>query len=387
MIPKGRNFHPDKIQPKSELETWHNRTPHFIHPPLVARTLIKITTMSNSSIQYAFDTRPEIGESIEISPGIRWLRMPLPFMLGHINLWLLEDGQQWSIVDTGLYTQTTLDHWEKVFAEQLAGKPVGRVLVTHLHPDHVGCAGWLTERFAAPLWMSREEYLLCRVLVADTGRAIPAAGTRFYTQAGFTETDLQRYEKTFGRFGSVVSPLPHSYHRLFDGMEFMIGENLWRVIVGQGHSVEHACLFCEELNLLISGDQILPTISSNVSVYPTEPSANPLRDWLQSLQKLADVLPTDVLVLPAHGKPFRGASIRLRELIGEHLEGLDKLREHCREPVRAIDTFATLFKSKINENNLIMATGESIAHLNYLLELGELESHLDVDGSRWYQNK
>jgi len=342
--------------------------------------------MSDSSIQYVFDSHPEIGESIEIFPGIRWLRMPLPFMLGHINLWLLEDGQQWTIVDTGLYTPTTLEHWEKVFAGQLAGKPVGRVLVTHLHPDHVGCAGWLTERFAAPLWMSREEYLLCRVLVADTGRGAPAAGTTFYTQAGFTETDLQRYEKTFGRFGSVVAPLPHSYHRLMDGMELTIGENLWRILMGQGHSVEHACLFCEKLNLLISGDQILPTISSNVSVYPTEPAANPLRDWLQSLQKLADVLPTDVLVLPAHGKPFRGAAFRLRELIEEHLDGLDKLRVQCREPVRAIDTFATLFKSKINENNLTMATGESIAHLNYLLELGELETYLDKQGTRWYQN-
>ncbi len=341
--------------------------------------------MNHSSIQYTFDSQPEIGESIEIFPGIRWLRMPLPFMLGHINLWLLEDGEQWTIVDTGLYTQTTREHWEKVFADQLGGKPVGRVLVTHLHPDHAGCAGWLTERFEAPLWMSREEYLLCRILVADTGQPVPAAGSDFYAAAGFPETALERYQKAFGRFGSVVSPLPQSYHRLFDGMEFMIGENHWRVIVGQGHSVEHACLFCEKLNVLISGDQILPTISSNVSVYPTEPAANPLHDWLQSLRMLQEVLPVDVMVLPSHGKPFRGAAIRLHELIKEHMDGLDKLRSLSREPVRAIDAFSTLFRSTINENNLIMAAGESIAHFNYLLELGELESHLDESGTRWYQ--
>ncbi len=341
--------------------------------------------MSQASIQYAFENRPELGESIEIFPGIRWLRMPLPFMLGHINLWLLEDRESWTVVDTGIYTQTTRDCWEKVFTEQLAGKPVGRVLVTHLHPDHVGCAGWLTERFAAPLWMSREEYLLCRILVADTGKPVPAEGINFYSAAGFPESALERYEKTFGRFGSVVAPLPQSYSRLQDGMVFRIGEYHWRVIVGQGHSVEHACLFCEELNVLISGDQILPTISSNVSVYPTEPQANPLGDWLRSLRMLAEVLPRDVLVLPAHGKPFRGAAIRLNELIEEHLLGLEKLKAQCRQPIRAIDAFPTLFRSQISDNNLIMATGESIAHLNYLLELGEISSHMDASGTRWYQ--
>jgi glyoxylase-like metal-dependent hydrolase (beta-lactamase superfamily II) len=341
--------------------------------------------MTHSSIQYAFDDRPEMGESIEIFPGIHWLRMPLPFMLGHINLWLLEDGDQWTMVDTGINSATTRSHWEQVFSKQLAGRSIRRVLVTHLHPDHAGCAGWLCERFDAPLWMSREEYLLCRILVADTGKEAPIEGIRFYSAAGFPETALERYEKSFGLFGSMVAPLPQSYHRLYDGMEFRIGENLWRVIIGQGHSVEHACLFCEQLNVLISGDQILPTISSNVSVYPTEPEANPLKEWLNSLRMLADVLPADVLVLPAHGKPFRGAAIRLNELITEHLEGLDKLKAICTQPIRAIDAFPVLFKSVINENNLIMASGESIAHLNYLLETGEIKTHTDQAGIRWYQ--
>jgi glyoxylase-like metal-dependent hydrolase (beta-lactamase superfamily II) len=342
--------------------------------------------MSQEDIQYAFEARPENGDSMEIFPGLRWLRMPLPFLLGHINLWLLEDGPSWTVVDTGIFTQTTRDCWEKVFNEQLARKPVGRVLVTHLHPDHVGCAGWLSERFNAPLWMSREEYLLCRILVADTGKPAPPEGIHFYSAAGFPESALERYEKTFGRFGSIVSPLPLSYHRLQDGMIVSIGEYNWRVIIGQGHSVEHACLFCEELNVLISGDQILPTISSNVSVYPTEPHANPLDDWLHSLRMLARILPADVLVLPAHGKPFRGAAVRLNALVEEHLQGLDKLKDLCREPMRAIDTFPTLFKSEISENNLLMATGESVAHLNYLVALGEVRSELDSKGIRWYQS-
>jgi len=341
--------------------------------------------MTADTIQYAFEQRPEAGQSIELFPGIRWLRMPLPFMLGHINLWLLEDGDGWTVVDTGLFTETTRQHWAQVFKQQLDGKPVKRVLVTHLHPDHVGCAGWICEQFDAPLWMSREEYLLCRILTADTGKPAPKAGIDFYSQAGFPETALERYEKTFGRFGTVVAPLPQSYHRLVEGSEFPIGAYQWRVIVGTGHSVEHACLFCEELNLLISGDQILPTISSNVSVYPTEPEANPLDDWLSSLRKLTEILPGDVLVLPAHGKPFRGAKIRLMELINEHLDGLDKLRALCRDPTRAIDTFAVLFNSSINENNLIMATGESIAHLNYLLHAREIRRTQDAGGTLWYQ--
>lgn len=341
--------------------------------------------MSQSLVEYPLEHRPELGESIEIFPGIRWLRMPLPFMLGHINLWLLEDGNSWTVVDTGIYTQTTRDCWEKVLTEQLYGKPVGRVLVTHLHPDHVGCAGWLAERFSAPLCMSREEYLLCRILVSDTGRPVPPEALSFYRAAGFTGSALEQYGKAFGRFGSIVSPLPQSYFRLQDGMELRIGKYLWRVIIGQGHSVEHACLLCEELNVLISGDQILPTISSNVSVFPTEPQANPLQDWLSSLNMLAETLPQDILVLPAHGKPFHGAKIRLQQLIDEHLDGLEKLKALCLQPVRAIDSFSTLFRSQINDNNLIMAAGESIAHLNYLLQAGEITSHVDGSGIRWYQ--
>lgn len=235
--------------------------------------------------------------------------------------------------------------------------------------------------------MSREEYLLCRILTSDTGRPAPSEGLQFYTAAGFPSSALHRYEKLFGRFGKYVSEMPESYQRLTDGMKFSIGDHQWQVIVGTGHSVEHACLFCEELNVLISGDQILPTISSNVSVYPTEPNANPLDDWLSSLAMLKNVLPEDVLVLPAHGKPFRGAHQRLDDLTNEHLEGLDKLKKLASKPIRAVDAFPALFKSSINEGNLIMAAGEAIAHLNYLCFREELSSDLDASGVRWYQSR
>lgn len=337
------------------------------------------------SISYEYDFWPEIGEAVDILPGLKWVRLPLPFLLGHINVWLLQDADGWAVADTGIFTSETRQVWDNIFEQHLDNAPVTQVLVTHLHPDHVGCAGWLCKRFGVELSMSRDEYLLCRLLVSDTGMPAPAEGQRFYHAAGFSDDHLFRYAEMFGSFGKLVAPLPQSYRRLFEGPSFKIGDHEWRVLTGYGHSPEHACLYCPKQNVLISGDQILPTISSNVSVFPTEPAANPLAGWFESLHRLKDVLPDDVLVLPAHGKPFRGVKSRLDALIKEHETGLEKLRELCREPRRAVDVFPALFKSEITDSNLMMATGEAIAHLNYLWYRGELQVARVEDGVRWYQ--
>ena len=289
---------------------------------------------AGEAIRYTFEDRPDPGEVLDIDAGLRWLRLPLPFMLNHINVWLLRDAGGWALVDTGLFTRPTRDAWRQVITEALGGEPLTRVLVTHLHPDHVGCAGWLARKFGVELWMARDEYLLCRVLVADTGKPAPPEGVSFYRAAGFGPEELDHYTENFGAFGRVVSPLPESYRRLRDGLELTIGETRWQVIVGRGHSPEHACLYDPHRRLLISGDQILPTISSNVSVWPTEPTANPLDLWFASLARLRAELPADVLVLPAHGQPFRGAHTRLEQLAAEHEEGLARLRELCRDPRR-----------------------------------------------------
>ena len=337
-------------------------------------------------IEYPFPGRPESGEVLEIAPGLRWLRLSLPFQLNHINIWLLREPGGWAVVDTGLYTNTTREVWKDVFERALGGDPLTRVIVTHLHPDHAGCAGWLARRFDIELWMSRAEYLLCRILVADTGKPAPQAGIRFYEAAGFPADALEQYREHFGGFGRVVAPLPESYHRLAGGQRLAIGGEEWEIIIGRGHSPEHACLFNRDRNILIAGDQILPTISSNVSVWPTEPSANPLLDWFESIDLLESRLPEEVLVLPAHGKPFTGAHVRLAQLRDEHEEGLEKLRVLCREPRRAVDVFPALFKSRIDDRNLIMATGEAVSHLRYLQELGEVECEADSQGVNWYRN-
>ena len=320
-----------------------------------------------------------------VADGIHWLRMPLPFALDHINLWLVEDDDGWAVVDTGIHSGTSRKIWRNTIADVMGDKPINHVVVTHLHPDHVGCAGWLTDEFDIDLWMTRDEYLLCRVLVADTGRDAPDEGTGFYHAAGFPAEAMHRYEEMFGMFGKFVAPLPEAYRRLKEGDRLTFAGHTWDVLVGRGHSPEHACFLDVERNLFVSGDQLLPTISSNVSVYPTEPEANPLKDWLYSLRTLKASLPNDVLVLPAHGKPFRGAHERLDALIDEHVLGLEKLLDHCKEPRRAVDAFPALFKSRITDSNLMMATGESLAHLNYLIDDGSLVSESDSDGVNWYQ--
>ena len=342
--------------------------------------------MGKDLIRYEFEQKPEIGNTFEVANGVHWLRMPLPFSLAHINLWLLEDGDGWVVVDSGLGDDATKNIWEKTFSGVMDDKPVNHVVITHMHPDHVGCAGWLSDRFNVALWMTREEYAMCRVLVSDTGRPAPDAGTRFYTAAGYAPEALEHYRKIFGFFGKYVTPLPDSYRRLYDGQKGPVGNREWEVVVGRGHSPEHACFYNQEMNLLISGDQILPAISSNVSVYPLEPEANPLKDWIDSLRAITERVPEDVLVLPAHGKPFRGAHERIDSMVNEHLARLDDLREFCKEPRRAVDVFPALYRAKITNDNLMFATGEAIAHLNYLINESEVFAEADSDNVNWYRH-
>lgn len=340
---------------------------------------------STPALIYPFESPPEAGETMPVAPGVHWQRMPLPFTLNHINLWALEDGDAWTLVDTGLKTAESAGIWEKVCAGLLAGKPASRVICTHMHPDHVGMSGWLTRRFDCALWMTRLEYITCRMLVADTGREAPLDGVRFYRAAGWDEESLEAYRTRFGGFGKLVHPLPDSYRRISDGEPLCIGGHAWQAVVGRGHSPEHLCLHCAELGLLISGDQVLPRITSNVSVFPTEPAADPLKDWLESLAAIKARVPDDVLVLPSHGLPFRGLHARLDRLIAGHEQSLERLHAALAEPKRAIDTFNLLFGRRIVGDLLSMATGESVAHLNCLIGRGLARCEVDAGGVAWYR--
>ncbi|MEM1262131.1 MAG: MBL fold metallo-hydrolase [Pseudomonadota bacterium] len=333
--------------------------------------------------EYPFPDPPTAGQTVEVAPGVHWLRQALPFALEHINVWCLEDAAGPVLVDTGIRGEPTQRNWLAVL-DGLGLPAPSRLLVTHMHPDHAGSAGWLCEHFGIRLAMTRTEYLMCRVLASDFAPP-PAAAVEFFHAAGFSDDDIARYKKLFGGFGKAVDELPASFDRLIDGQIVNVGAADWEVVVGRGHSPEHACLFNAGANVVIAGDQILPTISSNVSVWPTEPAANPLKEWLDSCRALMTRLPEDVLVLPSHGKPFVGAHRRLQALIDEHEQGLARLLEHCREPRRAVDVFPALFRSDPGSANLTLATGESIAHLNYLQAEGLVRNGIDDDGRRWYQ--
>ena len=336
---------------------------------------------------YPFDAPPARGRTIEVAPGVHWMRMPLPYALDHINIWAIDDDRGWALVDTGVRTDESALVWRELFANAPDERPLTRVFVTHMHPDHIGMAGWLTRKFGVRLWMTRLEYLTCRVMVSDTGREAPPDGCDFYRRAGWSDAAVETYKLRFGNFGKHIHALPDSYRRLRDGEELPIGAHTWRVIVGNGHSPEHACLHCPELKVLISGDQILPRISSNVSVYPTEPDADPMADWMASLAKVKREVPDDVLVLPAHNECFRGLHARIDSLERGQHRALERLRRTLAQPKRAVDVFSSLFARSISESDvglLSMATGESIACLNYLMHRGEVTREVGADGVAWY---
>jgi glyoxylase-like metal-dependent hydrolase (beta-lactamase superfamily II) len=340
---------------------------------------------SHKGLTYPLGRRgPEPGELIGIAPGVGWARLPVPGSLKHINVWALDEGDGVALVDTGLDIAPSRAAWEALFAGPLAGRTVTRVIVTHFHPDHIGLAGWLTERFGVALWMTREEWLFARMLTSDIRDAPPAEALAYWRAAGWAEERIEAEQaKGWGRFASVVSPVPVGFVRIRDGDALEIGGRTWRIVVGSGHCPEHACLVDEAGGVMIAGDQVLPRITSNVSLSLSEPLADPLGDWLASIEKLKR-LPPDLLVLPSHGEPFTGLHARLDSLRDGHLGRLDALHSHLEEPRRAVDCFPVLFGRAIDDSILGLATGEAMAHLRRLEVEGRAERRLE-GGVLWFE--
>jgi glyoxylase-like metal-dependent hydrolase (beta-lactamase superfamily II) len=340
-------------------------------------------TDGQRGLSYPLGPAPAPGEAIVAAPGVLWLRMPLPMQLNHVNVYAIADREGWAIVDTGIRTPDAVAGWEAALAGPLGRRPVTRVICTHMHPDHIGLAGWLCERFDAPLLMTQLEYVTGRMLVSDTGPA-PESGAIFWRAAGWSEEQIEGYRTGYGRFAKGVAPLPAGYVRLSAGTVLSIGGDDWTIVIGNGHSPEHACLWRKSDDVLISGDQILPRISSNVSVWPTEPLADPLQDWMTSLERLGDLLSADTLVLPGHGEPFTGVLPRIEALARGHRVSLKRLERTLRTPRRAVDIFGTLFARPVDGGLLGMATGEAIAHLNYLAGQGRVRRDRDAAGVDWW---
>ncbi|MTJ80456.1 MAG: MBL fold metallo-hydrolase [Telmatospirillum sp.] len=293
--------------------------------------------------------------------------MPLPFALDHINLWLIEDGDGWVVVDTGVPSKETRRLWQDVFAGPMGGRPVTRLLVTHFHPDHMGLASWLSEQFGVTMETTLAEWLYGRMLSQDASGSFVATAREFYQRAGFGTELLDLVVERGNAYGQRIHDIPARFHRISEGSCLSIGGRRWRVMMGEGHSPEMACLWCKDLNILISGDQILPSISPNVSVWPSEPDGNPLRLFLHSLERFRD-LPEDCLVLPSHGRPFIGLRERIDGLTSHHRERLDETLDACSQPITAVDLQAVMFRRPLDSHQLFFAIGESIAHLHYLME-------------------
>ncbi|MDB5777242.1 MAG: Zn-dependent hydrolase [Herbaspirillum sp.] len=335
------------------------------------------------------ETLPETGQVIELAPGVLWLRMGLPFALNHINLWLLEDTVDdghggalhgWTAVDCGIASDALRAAWENIFSHALRGLPIVRVLATHCHPDHVGLADWICKRWNAPLWMTAGEYAFARMMSAALPGADGSAAVPHFRKHGARDADM--LEKVAGRrhyYQSLVPAMPESYVRIQDGQTVRIGGRGWRVISGFGHSPEHAALYCGDLNMLISGDMVLPRISTNVSVMAIEPEADPVRQYLESLKKYA-ALPADTLVLPSHGKPFRGLHIRIGQLDDHHAARLAEVLEACATPRSAADIVPIMFRRPLDTHQMTFALGEALAHLHRLWFAGALVRRLDQDG-------
>lgn len=345
----------------------------------------------NPELAFPFGTtQPKVGQWQLVRPGLYWVRMPLPFALNHINLWVMADTMEgqpcWSLIDSGVSTTAIHEAWQQLWAQGMRGRPLGRVLVTHMHPDHVGNAQWLIERFSAPeqearLWMSAADFLAATLSCRETtGYGGERAAQYFHSHGLVDPSHMAKIRARGHYFGTMVPSMPTSYHRLHDQMEITIGEQVWRCMVGKGHSPEHIALYNEHEDVLISGDMLLPKISTNISVTDVEPEADALGLFLHSLTSF-EALPPDTLVLPSHGHPFVGIHARVRQLREHHEARLADILAVCRaRPANAAELLPVLFNRVLDEHQVTFAMGEAVAHLNHLWVRGELRRERDAQG-------
>lgn len=330
---------------------------------------------------------PVAGQLTEVSDGIFWLRMPLPFDLDHINLYLIKDFEfgGYALIDTGIGIRKTQEIWDELLAS--LDKPISKVIVTHMHPDHIGMAGYLVEKYKVPFYMSHSEYFVARALSAGSRGASDWQDDEYLQRCGFSESyrdNAKENRKTSKGVGQVIKPIPLQYIRLQANDTIDIGAEEWQVMIGRGHSPEHVCLYNKQQNILISGDHVLPIISPNIGVYSTEPDANSLQQYLTTLPQFKS-LPSNCLVLPSHKQPFYGLHTRVDELLAHHQAHLQSLREFCTERKTVKECLPVLFKRELNPHNMFFAIAEALSHLNYLYYEKELSREVNESGHFVYK--
>ena len=338
-------------------------------------------TLQDTGIRHPFPDAPAEGGAVAIAQGILWLRLPLPMALDHVNVFALDDGDGWTIVDTGFASKRAKAIWESLLQGPLKGKPVTRIIVTHYHPDHIGLAGWFQSR-GAELVTTRTSWLYARMLTLDEHPLPLPEAVEFQRRAGVPADRLETYATTRPfNFADVVAPLPPGFTRIREGDTLTAAGRRWAIRTGDGHAPEHATLWSMDDPLILGGDQLLPGISANIGVYPTEPDADPLTEWLESCARFAPLAREDHLVLPGHKLPFTGLPLRLCQMAENHEGALSRLLDHLREPQTAADCFLPIFKRNIDGPEYNMALVESVAHLNCLLRRGQVTRTLSPQGA------
>ncbi|MBI1170497.1 MBL fold metallo-hydrolase [bacterium] len=332
-------------------------------------------------LAYPFPDPPAELTAIDVAAGIKWMRLPLPMALDHVNVYALDDGDSWTLVDTGMSSRRTKAIWQGLMAVTLAGKPVTRLIATHHHPDHLGLAGWFQDQ-GVELLIPRTAWLYGRMLTLDEHQSHVPEALQFLTRAGVGKdiTSARAGQRPFN-FCDVVSPMPLGFTRIDEGDELQAGGRRWLVRLGQGHAPDHATLWSLDDPIVLAGDQVLATISPNIGVYATEPEADPLTEWLASCRRFRPLAAEDQLVLPGHKLPFTGLPRRLDEMIAEQEEALDRLQAHLTTPSRAVECFAPLFKRDIGPDTFNLALAETVAHLNCLRKAGRAARQLGPDGA------
>ncbi len=347
-----------------------------------------MTDPATRSIRYLVETPPDFGSVTEVAEGVLWLRLPLPMALDHVNCFVLDDGDGWTIVDTGFDTKMTRAMWQTALDGPLADKPLRRVIVTHHHPDHIGLAGWFQTEHGAELVTTRTAWLMARMLVLDEHAEPKPETLAFWRGAGMDVAIFQtrQAERPFN-FADIVAPLPLGFTRITEADTLVVGGRTWRIHIGHGHAPEHATLWSEAGDLVLGGDQLLPSISPNLGVYATEPEADPVAEWLESCERLSGHATDRQLVLPGHKLPFAGLPLRLRQLIDNHHGALARLLDHLDTPKTAADCFVPLFKRQINDSAYGLALVEAVAHVNHLFHAGKVTRTRRADGAWLWQRK
>jgi len=340
-----------------------------------------------AKLRYPWAEPPASGDMIEVAEGILWARLPLPMKLDHVNVYALDDGEGWTLVDTGFDTRKTQAIWETLLAGPLAGKPVTRVIVTHHHPDHVGLAGWFQAQ-GAELWTPRTAWLMARMLMLDEQDRPAQETVNFWKSAGIDPEILnQRLAERPFNFADVVHPMPLGFRRIDDGDTIRIGGRDWDVRLGGGHAPDHATFWSHDGDLVLGGDQLLPSISPNLGVYATEPLADPVSDWIKSCTRLFEFASEKQLVLPGHKLPFTGLPTRLRQLLDNHHGALARLETHLVAPRTAAECFMPLFKRQISGGEYGLALVEAMAHCLHLWHSDRATRTRRNDGAWLWQNK